>query len=215
MSTLKIAIVDDHRLVIDGIASILNQVGKYRLFKFEGAQAFMDSFSKDTYDLALLDIDMPYINGIETARWLKNNHPEVKIIALSAMNDEINVIRMFKEGSGAFVTKSFDSYEFKKAIHEVVEHDMYLGNKEARNYVQYTRGHGVSGEKKIALELDEQELNFITLLCEDLRNKEIAEKVHVSVRTIEAWTRKLYEKLGVRSRIGIVQFAYRNKLVTA
>lgn len=210
---INIAIVDDHALVLEGVVELLDKENFNTIHKLNSGEELVKTLSNNAVSLVLLDIDMPGMGGINTAKWIQENRPKIKVIALSALNDEISVIRMFKAGAKAYLHKTASKEEFHIAISEVLKNDAYLANKEARDYFSYTSNIKVKEATKIILELSENELTFIQLMCDDLKNKEIADRMNVSPRTSEGWTKNLFKKLGVNSRIGIVQFAYKNNLV--
>jgi len=156
----------------------------------------------------LLDVNMPGMNGYETAEWLYKHYPQVKVLALSMLSDDHAIIRMLKSGAKGYIMKSADPDELLLALNSVMEKNFYLS--------EYISGKIIGGLNRNMdvpddpVPLTEKEKEFLRLICSDLSYKEIAEKMFVSQRRVEDHRDALFEKLKLRSRVGLVLYAIKN-----
>jgi two-component system invasion response regulator UvrY len=214
MSAYTVALADDHVLIRNGLAGLINSFENYKvLFQAANGQEFIDKLANQMLpDIALLDINMPKKDGYETALWLKQNYPEVKILALSMYDNETAIIRMLKNGAKGYILKDAEPAELKTAFDSVM-HKGY-------HYSDLVTGHLISTISKIdhsktksALLLSDREIEFLKHVCSELSYKEIAEKMFVSPRTVDGYREALFDKLNVKTRVGLVIYAIKNGIV--
>ncbi len=175
----------------------------------------LEKVASQSPDIVLLDVTMPVMNGFETAEWIYNNHPNIKIMVLSMLNDERTIIKMLKFGSMGYMTKDTDPKELNRALNELYHKGIYFNQLLCYNLVHSVR-NGVeepNDEYQIFLNLPEREKEFLKLLATDLTLKEIAAKMNLSPRTIDGYRDNLFEKVKVSNRVGLVLFALRNNLI--
>jgi two-component system invasion response regulator UvrY len=166
-------------------------------------------------DIAILDVTMPVMNGYETSQWINANHPNMKVIALSMLNDERVVIRMLRSGAKGYLLKDTEVDELKKAMEEVLNKGLYINEILYKNIVHSintTPEETEELEQKVAMELNDREKEFLRWLCTDKSYKEIASEMYLSPRTVDGYRDMLFEKLRVASRVGLVLFAVRNEI---
>lgn len=208
---IKIAIADDHVVLRNGLAELIRKLGYDVLFECSNGRALVDEMKAGRIpDIVLLDINMPEMDGFETARRLKGNHPFVKVLALSMYDDEGAIIRMLKNGARGYLLKSSEAIDLKRAIDSVHTTGFYYSET-----VTGTVLHAVHGEEeagKVAA-LNDRELHFLKLAATEMTYKEIADEMHVSPRTVDGYREALFEKLNVKSRVGLVLFAIKNRVV--
>lgn len=212
-----VALVDDHVLLRNGLSNIIKNFPQYEvLFEADNGKHFINQLNPSVLpDIVLLDITMPEMNGYETAKWLNENHPSIKILVLSMLNDERAIIKMLKCGVKGYILKDIQPYELKKALDEIYEKGIYFNNILYSNFV-HTIKNGISepeDEYQKLFNLPEREKEFLKWLCTDKSLKEIAAEMHLSPRTIDGYRDNLFEKINVASRVGLVLFAIRNELV--
>jgi DNA-binding NarL/FixJ family response regulator len=209
MGTIQIALVDDHRLFRSGIASLINNFNNYNvLFEANNGEELIRKISaKSKPDIILLDIHMPVMDGTLTAMWLKNNYPEVNIIVLSMLEDAEKVLTMLKLGVKGYLLKDSEPYEFEQALQKVSEGEVY--------YPEFvTRLLLTNFNPPVELvTLNARELEFLKYAATESTYKEIADQMCVSVRTVDGYRDTLFEKLNIKSRIGLVLYAVKNKLI--
>ena len=167
-------------------------------------------------DIVIMDVTMPLMNGFETALWVRDNHPNMKVIALSMLNDERTIIQMLRNGAKGYLLKDTEIEDLKQALDDVSNRGMYINDILYKNLVHSIHGSPEQveeNEKQVALELTEREKEFLRWLCTDKSYKEIATDMFLSPRTVDGYRDALFEKLKVTSRIGLVLFALRNEIV--
>jgi DNA-binding NarL/FixJ family response regulator len=211
-----IALVDDHALLRSGLASLLKDFGYTILFEADNGARMQEKLKTHPLPrVILMDINMPVMDGIETTLWLKQNYPQIKVLALSMLDEEGTIISMIRNGAKGYVLKDCEPDELNTAITSVLEKDFYHSELISRKLMQ---GLSNSNEDKPAQGVrkwpfTEKELEFIQHFCTELSYKEIAAKLKISPRTVEDYSASIQEKMEVRSRIGLVLFAIRNGIV--
>ena len=209
MDTIQIALVDDHRLFRSGIASLINNFNGYKvLFEAANGEELIRRISpKFKPDIILLDINMPVMNGALTAKWLKNKYPEIGVIVLSMLDDAEKVLEMLKLGVKGYLLKDAEPFEVEQALEKVSQGEVYYPEFVARLLVD-SINHPIDRNR-----LQTREIEFLKLASTELTYKEIAEQMSVSVRTVDGYRDALFEKLKVKSRIGLVLFSVKNQLI--
>ena len=210
----SIVIVDDHLLIAKALQEIVAKFADFEvLYVCENGKDFQNkcSIPKDIPKIVMLDISMPIMNGFETALWLKKSHPEVLIMALSMQDDEESLLKMIKNGAKSFLLKNVHPNELEKALNSLINNGSYYPDW-VTNKVFAALGKEKK-EKHTAVKLSEREKEFLEYTTFELNYKEIAEKMNCSPRTVEGYRDVLFEKLDVKSRVGLAIYAIRNGLV--
>jgi len=165
-------------------------------------------------DIVLLDINMPEMDGYETAQWLKQHHPDVKVLALSMYDNETSIIRMLKSGARGYILKDSEPGELKAALRALEEKGFYYSDLVSGKLMHaINKMEDENGNLKNIVPLNERETDFLTYACTELTYKEIAEKMFLSPRTIDGYRDALFEKLNVKTRVGLVMYAIKNGIV--
>ncbi|MBU2267007.1 MAG: response regulator transcription factor [Bacteroidetes bacterium] len=208
---MKIALADDHQLFRSGLRAMLKDLEDFEIiYEADNGQELLDKISgKLKPDIILLDIKMPQTNGFEAVVFIKEHYPSIKIIVLSMFSDEASVMKMVKEGVEGYLLKDANKQEFVDALRTVSENEVYYSTA-----INKVIQKSFISKKPITIKLNENETKFLTLLCQQMSNKEIAEKMNLSIRTIDGYRDQLFEKLNVKSRIGLVLYAIKNKIVS-
>ncbi|MDB5005393.1 MAG: Two component transcriptional regulator, LuxR family [Mucilaginibacter sp.] len=209
MEPIQIALVDDHRLFRSGIASLINKFSQYKiLFEAADGDELMQKLTpKLKPHIVLLDINMPKMDGIATARWIRSNYPDVHIIILSMFEDAEKVLAMVKIGVKGYLLKDAEPEEFEQALDKVSNNETY--------YPTFVTRHLINNFNKQteAIKLNTRELEFLKLSGTELTYKEIADQMCISVRTVDGYRDQLFEKLQIKSRVGLVLYAIKNNLI--
>jgi DNA-binding NarL/FixJ family response regulator len=214
MLNQTVVIVDDHRLFSSALSELINKFQRYSvIYEVQHGKELTErmKFPQNVPDIILLDINMPVMDGFETAAWLRKNHPEVRVLALSMNSDEQSVISMIRAGAHGYVLKDIGPAELEKALDCLCDKGTYYTEMVTRHLVSSVTG----GDKtKAALPaMNERELEFLRYACSELTYKEIADKMNVSMRTVDGYREHLFQRLDVKSRVGLVMYALANKIV--
>lgn len=210
---IQVAIADDHTLLRKALGKLISSFDDYMvLFEADNGKEIKNKIAQHVVpDLVLLDVNMPEMDGFETASWLNKNYPKIKVLALSMFSDEKTIIKMLRLGAKGYILKNIDPDELKNALDSVMKKNFYLSD--------YISGKIISGLHKDVDRIDEpgpltqREKDFLRLICTEITYKDIAAKMYVSPRTVDEYRNNLFEKLKVKSRVGLVMYAIRNGLV--
>ena len=207
---IKVVLVDDHILLRNGLRGLIDSFNNCTvLYEANNGKDFINKLKAEQIpDIVLMDINMPEMDGYETTLWVKNNHPDIKVLALSMYDNENAIIRMLRAGVKGYILKDCDPSELEYAINSIMASGFY--------YTENVTGKLVSivSKKDNDDELNEREITFLKLVCSELTYKEIADKMYKGVRTIDGYRDALFEKLNVKTRIGLVLYAIKNGIVS-
>ena len=212
MNKIDVIIVDDHMLFSQALNSLVSKFEEFNVIKVlnDGAE-LVDYFKNNNPipDVVLMDIQMPIMNGIEATNWLKNNRPNMKVIALSMECEEETILAMLRAGAKGYLLKDIHPSVLKHAICEVHKNGFYYTENVTSTLLN---ANSVQGKASNII-LKERELEFLKLTCSELTYKQIAEKMFLSPKTVENYREALFEKLEAKTRIGLVLYAIKNKIV--
>jgi two-component system invasion response regulator UvrY len=169
------------------------------------------SLAKLLPDVCLLDINMPELNGFETARAIKERWPEIKILAVSVYDSEFNIIGMLRAGAGGYILKDAQPEVLRHAIEGLHANGFYhseLVTGRILHQMVSQPQHVNSGQ------LNEKEIEFLKLACTEMTYKEIADQMNISPRTIDGYRDQLFAKLNIKSRTGLVMYALKTGITT-
>jgi two-component system invasion response regulator UvrY len=208
---IKIVVADDHVVLRNGLAELIRKLGYTVLFESSNGKELIESLDKDNLpDVVLMDINMPQMDGFAATHWLKINYPKIKVLALSMYDDEGAIIRMLKSSARGYLLKSAEAEDLKRAIDSVYSKGFYYSEMVTGTLFRSVNENEEAG--KVA-NLNERETHFLTLASTEMTYKEIADEMYVSPRTVDGYRETLFEKLNVKSRIGLVLFAIKNRIV--
>lgn len=213
MERIKIAIVDDHKLVSKAIENMISSNLNFEVVMncFNG-EDFLNELKVATVipEVVLMDINMPRKNGIETTLEVMAKYPDLKIIALTMEDNETTIISMLKAGAKGYLLKDMSPDILFDAINIVHEKGIFYTDIVTQSLLK------IKTEVKATLEINkslkDRETEFIRLTCSELTYREIAEEMCVSPRTIDGYRDSIFVKLNVKSRVGIVLFAIKHNL---
>jgi len=210
----SIVIADDHLLIAKALASIIDTFKNYKvLYEVPNGKELIAQFKHKHRipDIVLLDINMPEMDGFETASWLSANHPEILIMALSMQTDEQTLIKMIKAGARGYLLKNIHPEELERALDSLVTKGVYYSDA----YVSKVMSHIIHEDdpRETTRGLSDREKIFLEYAATELTYKEIAEKMFCSPRTVESYRDALFEKLNLKTRVGLVVYAIKNGLI--
>jgi DNA-binding NarL/FixJ family response regulator len=211
----KIALVDDHVLLRNGLAGLVKSLGHEVMFEADNGKHLIEKLQTNALpEIILLDINMPEMDGYETVKWIKKNHPGVKVLALSMYDNETAIIRMLKYGAKGYILKDSDPIQLKNALEDLVKKGFYYSELVSGKLISAINKMDSEGDVfETTVHLNEREKDFLRHSCSEFTYKEIAEKMFVSPRTVDGYRDTLFEKLHVKTRVGLVIYAIKNGLV--
>jgi two-component system invasion response regulator UvrY len=211
-----VVLVDDHILLRNGLATLIRSFGDFTvLFEADNGKQFMEQLKSEILpDIVLLDINMPEMDGYETALWLKRNHPTVKILALSMYDNDNAIIRMIKNGAKGYILKDIEPGELKTALNALVRRGFYYSEMITGKLIHTVNNLDEHEQSiKSLTALNGREIEFLKLVCTEKTYKEIADDLFISPRTVDGYRDDLFEKLHVKTRIGLAMYALKNGIV--
>lgn len=213
---IKIALADDHVLLRNALASLIDGYGNCKVVHQSGTGRELTTHivSGNIPDVVILDLNMPDMDGFETAVWLQKQVPQVHVLMLTMYDSDLSLIRLLQAGVKGFLKKDIHPSELKFAIESVVHSGYYYSNHTTGKLVNLFRHNadGNSGLQKAILSV--QELKFLKLACSDFTYKEIAQQMGLNPRSVDTLRDQLFIKLDVKSRVGLAMVAIRQGVVT-
>jgi DNA-binding NarL/FixJ family response regulator len=207
---ISIGIVDDHQLFLKSLSLMLKSFKVYDVVvEALNGKELQEKIRQGAVvpSIMLIDVNMPVMNGIETAKWLSTNYPQTKLVALSMNDNDAVIIDMIKAGCCAYLLKETHPDELEKALQEIHAKGYY--NADASN-INFRR---LLQSEKEAVHITDKEKQFLQYACTDMTYKEIAALMFLSERTIDGYRETLFGKLKVQSRVGLAMEAIRKGLV--
>lgn len=213
MKKIPIALVDDHKLVTNAIKNLINQNELFEVvFTANNGEEFITKMQQEVENIpqiVLMDIKMPFVSGIEATLWTTNNFSNVSVIALTMEDDEKNIIGMINAGAKGYLLKDSDPELLFNSIKMVSLGMSFYPDYVTKKIVQATKNQQESINQINSLK--EREKEFIKFACSELTYKEIADKMCLSPKTIDGYRESVFQKLDVKTRVGLVLFALKNK----
>lgn len=214
--TKKIVIADDHAMFRKALCMLIESFPQYTvLFDAENGVDFTEKLNADNLpDIVLLDIAMPKMDGYDTASWIRQHYPEIKVLALSTMDSELAIIKMIKSGARGYVLKDAEPAELKLAFSEVLAKGFYYNGLVTQKILQHINSAFDNSKQLHALlNLSEREVEFLNHVCSEKSYQQIAKEMFLAERTIDGYREALFKKLQVSSRVGLVLYAIKNNIV--
>lgn len=215
MSIIKVAIADDHKIFRKGVILSLRQYTNIKfVLEAENGEELLTSLPDAEPDVVLMDLRMPVKDGIEATKIISRQYPNLHVIVLTMYEDERFVSHLMENGANGYLLKSADPAEIKKAIVEVMARGYYLNN--FVNKILLKKSHART--KSIPsltneVVISDKEREVLRLLCMEFTATEIAQKMEISPRTVEAIKDRLMERYNVKNTAGLVFFAVKNNLI--
>lgn len=213
-SKITLAIVDDHVLVRNGFASLLKEQDSIEvIIEASNGLELLEQLVHKQPDIILLDIEMPVMNGTQTAEILKEKYPQIKVMILTMYKDDYHLLQLMERGAKGFLQKEVSPETLLFAIQEVHKNGYYFDKHISTALAKKIASAAHSMHAGHPEHLSEKEVEIIRLICEEYSNKEIAEKLFLSHRTIDTYREKIMQKIGAKNTAGVVMYAVRNDLI--
>jgi len=213
--TIKVLIADDHQIVREGLRSMLEKEPGIKVVgEAEEGRTTLRLARELTPDVIIMDVAMPDLNGIEATRQIVAEFPAIKVIALSMHDDRRFVLHMIKAGAKGYLLKDSAFKDLAKAIRVVVANKTYLSSEIADIVVKDYLATTASEESSAFYLLSPREREVLQLIAEGKTSNQVAENLHVSIKTVETHRAQLLRKLKVKSVAELTKYAIREGLTT-
>jgi two-component system, NarL family, response regulator NreC len=211
---IKLIIADDHEIFRDGFKLMLTKYPEIKLVgEAENGKELVELTQKLQPDVVITDIKMPVMDGIEATKKIIELFPDIGIIGLSMFDEDDLIVDMLEAGAKGFLIKNAGKEQITEAIKTVYNNDPYYcktTSHKLTNMIAKSRFNPY--KKKAKVEFSEREKEIIGFICSEMTNKEIGDKLFLSVRTVEGHRLKILEKMGVKNSIGLVVYAVKTGL---
>ena len=212
---VKVALADDHTLFRSALASVINKTGNFSIVieAGNGNELIAKIAEGIIPDIILLDLNMPEMDGHDTARWLNANHPDIHVIILTMYQTDQMMIRLLQAGVKGFLTKDTEIGELRSALNNVIRSGYHHTNNTTGRLVNLFRKSQEHATLMKSM-LSDMEYRFLRLVCTDLTYKEIAKEMHLNIRAVDNIRDTLFGKLEVKSRVGLAMYSIRHGIQT-
>ncbi len=210
---INIAIADDHELVRKGLVSLLREDPNITVvFDVSNGLELLEELKKHPVDVVLLDLEMPVLDGREALKIMGENYPDTNAIILSMHYSNEYIMDCMTHGAKGFLPKNSDIEKLVEAIYQVHENGFFVDSDVSKVLLDHAVKGRKNQEKESEEKLTTREIEIIRLVCDGLLNKEIADKLFLSIRTVEAHRKNIVRKINVNNVAGLIRFAIQNGL---
>ena len=208
MSDIRLLLVVDHHIVLDGIKALLDEVEGFDcIATADNGQKALDMLNVFDVDVVLMDIDMPIMNGMEATKRIKKEYPKVRVISLTQHSERGMVQKLLDCGSDGYLLKNIAQDELTTAIRRVYNGENVFSSEVTMRLEGKAVEKNASG---IDVELTEREIEILSLISEGLSSKQVGEKLFISPRTVDTHRTNLMNKLDIHNIAGLIRFALKN-----
>lgn len=212
---MKILLVDDHKLIRDALRSYFANDQEFEIVEEAGnGQEALVLLREKPVDVVMMDISMPVMDGIECTQQIAEEFPQIRVLALSMMNDGQFIKKMLSAGALGYILKNSGEEEIKKALRKVAAGESYFSAEVNETVMQNMLKGGVKRNHKLVVDLPltDREKEVLRLILKEYSNQEIADELFISPRTVDAHKRNLLEKTGSKNTAGLVLYAIEKNL---
>ncbi len=214
---IRVLLVDDHTILREGIKSLLAEHEHLRVVgeASDGREA-VEKAAELEPDVVLMDISMPELNGIQATKAIKEQSPDTKVLILTMHDEEGYIYPIFKAGASGYVVKRTATRELVSAVEAVMQGNtiMHPSVAEALIYENGAKPDAAGADPDIYDGLTERELEVLTLIAEGLTNREIADELYISIKTVQAHRANIMEKLDMHDRVALTKYAIKKGLIS-
>jgi DNA-binding NarL/FixJ family response regulator len=206
-------IADDHDIYRDGLRTLLDQCGDFSVTaEAATGKQLITQCERNIPDVVLTDIMMPVMDGIAATKWLADNLPVVRVIALSMFNQDHLILDMLSAGASGYLIKNAHKSEIVEAIHSVYRNKPYYCTSTSHKLARLIGSSKIGPRANQTVTFSEREMDMIRMICEEKTTKEIGDRLNISARTAEEYRKRIRDKMDVKGTAGMVIYAIRNDL---
>jgi two-component system, NarL family, response regulator DegU len=215
MEVIKLMIADDQLLFLEGISTVVESMTGIKLTgTASNGKELIEKIKIEQPDVVLLDLKMPVMDGLDTLTFLKSHYPTIKVIILTMHDEDEFIIELIENGANSYLLKNTGMKEVERVIKQVMEND-YCYNEHVQKVIakRIVKKSITKGINAATHGLTDIELEILQLICAEMNNEEIGNKMFLSPRTIEGHKKRLQKKFGVKSVVGLAIYAIQHKLL--
>ncbi len=212
---IQIAFAEDQLLFRKGMMTLLNSFPDMNVcIEASNGEELLNAMANSTEEIhvALIDINMPVMNGIETLKLMREKHPNTKNIILTVHEEDKFIHKLIEVGANAYLAKNTETSELERAIKAVITNDYYFNENSMRVMRNYSLGKGQKNSLQNLENLTKREMEILIYICREYTSPEIAEKLFLSESTVNGHRNNLLSKIGCRNTAGLVLFAIKNNI---
>jgi DNA-binding NarL/FixJ family response regulator len=217
MKQINLAIADDHKIFRNGLKAMLEDCPDFKLLiEASNGKELIGQLATHMPDVILMDIKMPEMDGMQTTAYIHEHFKQIKILTLSMHNEDKYIVDMMKAGASGYLLKNAEPEEIIDAISTVYEKGFYFNEHLSVTLIKQLVGPGsyTDGVGQQNVDLNDREIEVLRLVCQEYSNQEIADKIFLSVRTVEGYRARLFEKTGSKNLVGLVIFAIKRGIIS-
>ncbi|UYZ62110.1 response regulator transcription factor [Hymenobacter weizhouensis] len=213
MAHIRLAIADDHKIFREGLKALLEDYPQVQvLVEAASGSHLLELLAQHPVDVVLMDINMPELDGLQATALVLERYPHTKVLALSMYDEDKYIVDMMKAGARGYLLKSAEPDEIMAAIAAVHDKGFHFNESLSATLVKQLLGQSPV-ELKSEATLNQRETEVLQLLCQEYSNVEIADKLFLSVRTVEGYRTRLFEKIGAKNIVGLVIYAVKKGVI--
>ncbi|MBV6646847.1 MAG: response regulator transcription factor [Cyclobacteriaceae bacterium] len=214
MDKIKVLIADDHEMILDGLRLLLEQQEDIEVIaeSYNGSEVLSAIEKVEELDVAILDINMPEKDGIETTQEIKKKFPEVKVLILTMYNRKEFIKNLMEAGTDGYILKNSGKEELVKAIRSLAKGEPYFGKEITKTIMKSYQKNKIF-DSPLDIELTEREKDIIKLVAEGLSTQEIADQIFLSAHTVNTHRRNILNKLNVKNSAGMIRYGIQTGIV--
>lgn len=210
----SIILIDDHQIIRDALKYYFVDLEEYQvLAEAKNGKEALGLLDSKSFDIAICDINMPEMNGIEFMENVRLNYPELKVLVLSSQEDSGSINRMIALGAHGYILKNAPKEEMFAAIEQILNGKNYYSKEVYETIIAHIAGTKPKQRLTIDKELSEREKEVLRLIVQENSNQQMADKLFISIRTVEAHKRNLLEKTGCKNIAGLVMYAVERDII--
>lgn len=212
-SKIKLVLVDDHQMLLDGLAALLQGEQRFDLVGLcNNAKYALELLETTAPDIVITDINMPEISGVELTRMIRKYHPKIKVLALSMFGERSTISEMLEAGISGYILKNTGKEELINALLKVQEGGMYFSDEITEELIK-SISQKTEVKEEIQVRLTERELEIVKLIAAEKSNLEIAALLFISERTVETHRKNIFRKTNTKGVVGLLKLAMEQKWI--
>jgi two-component system, NarL family, nitrate/nitrite response regulator NarL len=213
MQRIKIFILDDHQMLIDGLKALLVSDSQFEITGTStNGKTALELISKNPPNIVLTDINMPEMDGIEFTRAVRKKYPQIKVLALSMFGEKSTISEILDAGASGYILKNTGKEELINALLKISSGGMFFSDEISAEMMKTLSERGQKKEEE-KIHLTEREKEIIQLIAKEYSNAQIGEKLFISERTVETHRKNIFRKANTKTIVGLIKFAMENKLI--